>query len=157
MSLPQPYYDDGEGIVIYHGETREILPELDKVDMIFTDPPYGLVGGNEDPAKELMFNGVYRVKPSGEVTLLTRYLTFPNGIALSPDETTAYVAVSDNPFFAVTDKDGNFKITGLPAGTYTIEAFHEKTHRGGAGVTQKITVGADDKKSADFVVEVKAQ
>lgn len=69
----------------------------------------------------------------------------------------AYVAVVDNPYFAVTDKDGNFKISGLPAGTYTIEAFHEKTHRGGAGVTQKITVGADDKKTADFVVEVKAQ
>lgn len=64
-------------------------------DLYFTDPPYGLPGGNDDPTKELMFSGVYRVKPDGEITLMTRYLTFPNGIALSPDESTAYVAISD--------------------------------------------------------------
>ena len=64
-------------------------------DLYFTDPPYGLRGLNEDPAKELPFNGVYRLKPSGEVTLLTRELSFPNGIAFSPDEQTLYVANSD--------------------------------------------------------------
>ena len=64
-------------------------------DLYFTDPPYGLEGGNDDPRKEMPFNGVYRVKPSGEVTLLTEELTFPNGIAFSPDEKTLYVSVSD--------------------------------------------------------------
>jgi gluconolactonase len=64
-------------------------------DLFFTDPPYGLRGLNDDPAKELPFNGVYRLTPSGELTLLTRELTFPNGIALSPDERTLYVANSD--------------------------------------------------------------
>ena len=64
-------------------------------DLYFTDPPYGLARRNEDPAKELSFNGVYRLRPSGEVTLLTRELTFPNGIALSPDERTLYVAQSN--------------------------------------------------------------
>jgi gluconolactonase len=64
-------------------------------DLYFTDPPYGLLGKNEDPNKELNFNGVYRLKPNGEVTLLTRELTFPNGIAFSPDESLLYVAVSD--------------------------------------------------------------
>lgn len=34
MSLPIPYYDDGHGIVIYHGDCREILPELPKVDLV---------------------------------------------------------------------------------------------------------------------------
>lgn len=34
-----PYYDEG-GITIYHGECREILPELDSVDLVVTDPPY---------------------------------------------------------------------------------------------------------------------
>jgi len=34
--------------------------------------------------------------------------------------------VMDNPFFAVTGEDGSFTIKGLPAGTYTIEAWHEK-------------------------------
>lgn len=42
MSLPIPYYDDGNGIVIYHGDCREILPLLPKVDLVLTDPPYGI-------------------------------------------------------------------------------------------------------------------
>lgn len=64
-------------------------------DLYFTDPPYGLRGLDGDPAKEQPHNGVYRVTPSGEVTLLTTELSFPNGIALSPDERTLYVANSD--------------------------------------------------------------
>jgi len=42
MSLPTPYYDDGHGIVIYLGDCRDILPHLPKVDLVLTDPPYGL-------------------------------------------------------------------------------------------------------------------
>jgi gluconolactonase len=65
-------------------------------DLYFTDPPYGLLGLNQDPAKELDFNGVYRISAAdGAVTLLTREMTFPNGIAFSPDEKTLYVANSD--------------------------------------------------------------
>ena len=40
MSLPEPYYQD-EWVTIYHGDCREILPELPKVDLVLTDPPYG--------------------------------------------------------------------------------------------------------------------
>jgi gluconolactonase len=64
-------------------------------DLYFTDPPYGLDEPNRTKAKELPFNGVYRLKPNGELTLLTRDLTFPNGIAIAPDGHTLYVAVSD--------------------------------------------------------------
>lgn len=64
-------------------------------DIYFTDPPYGLEKLNESPLKELPYNGVYRVAPDGRVTLLTKSLTFPNGIGFSPDERTLYVAVSD--------------------------------------------------------------
>jgi gluconolactonase len=65
-------------------------------DLYFTDPPYGLLKKNDDPDKELDFNGVYRVSASdGSLTLLTKEMTFPNGIALSPDEKTLYVANSD--------------------------------------------------------------
>jgi gluconolactonase len=64
-------------------------------DLYFTDPPYGLEGNVNDPEKEITFQGVYRLKPDGKVDLLTRDLTFPNGIAFSPDEKTLYVAVSD--------------------------------------------------------------
>lgn len=61
----------------------------------FTDPPYGLAGLNASPHKELPFNGVYRLGPDGKVSLLERGLSFPNGIILSPDGRTLYVANSD--------------------------------------------------------------
>ncbi|MDH5738687.1 MAG: site-specific DNA-methyltransferase [Nitrospira sp.] len=42
MSLPTPYYDDGSGIVIYNADCRDIMPHLPKVDLVLTDPPYGM-------------------------------------------------------------------------------------------------------------------
>lgn len=64
-------------------------------DIYFTDPPYGLPKVADDPAKELDFQGVYRLSRSGELTLLTKELSRPNGLAFSPDEKTLYVANSD--------------------------------------------------------------
>ena len=59
----------------------------------FTDPPYGLQGPDY-PGKELEFNGVYHLTPQGQLNLITTELDRPNGIALSPDEKTLYVANS---------------------------------------------------------------
>lgn len=64
-------------------------------NMYFTDPPYGLEGGVNDPKKELPFQGVYRVSKDGRISLLTKEMSRPNGLALSPDERTLYVANSD--------------------------------------------------------------
>jgi gluconolactonase len=61
----------------------------------FTDPPYGLADGDASPLKELARNGVYRWARGGEAALIDGDLTRPNGIALSPDERTLYVSVSD--------------------------------------------------------------
>ena len=63
--------------------------------LYFTDPPYGLEGLDESPLKELPFNGIYRLGPSGELQLLSREQLRPNGLAFSPDESTLYVANSD--------------------------------------------------------------
>lgn len=63
--------------------------------IFFTDPPYGLRGLNEAPEKELAHNGVYLHQADQSLTLIIDDLTFPNGIGLSPDEETLYVAVSD--------------------------------------------------------------
>jgi gluconolactonase len=63
----------------------------------FTDPPYGLVNQMTDSTKEIPFQGVYKVKPDGTVILLVDSLTRPNGIGLSPDDKTLYVANSDAP------------------------------------------------------------
>ena len=62
-------------------------------DLYFTDPPYGLEGGNEP--NELDFQGVYRLTPDGSLTLLVDDLSRPNGIAFSPDQSVLYVANSD--------------------------------------------------------------
>jgi gluconolactonase len=56
----------------------------------FTDPPFGLPKFYDDPRKELAFSGVYRSR-GGKVTLLTRELKGPNGVAFSPDEKYLYV------------------------------------------------------------------
>lgn len=63
--------------------------------IFFTDPPYGLVGIQDSPARELPFSGVYRLDVDGAVHLLDDTLAFPNGIALSPDGGTLYVSNSD--------------------------------------------------------------
>jgi hypothetical protein len=53
----------------------------------------------------------------------------------------AYVGVVDHPYFAVTDKDGNFTIKNVPAGKYTVEAFHLKA----GAKTQEVQVDGDKK------------
>jgi gluconolactonase len=65
-------------------------------DIYFTDPPYGLEHGVDDPAKELAVQGVYRLATDGSVTLLIDNLSRPNGIAFSPDQQLLYVANSDD-------------------------------------------------------------
>ncbi len=64
-------------------------------DMYFTDPPYGMPKQFEDPGREIPFQGVFRRSGDGKVTLLTREMTRPNGLAFSPDEKRLYVAQSD--------------------------------------------------------------
>ncbi len=102
-------------------------------DIYFTDPPYGLKYQDEDSLKELEFNGVYKLTTDGALTLLVDDLTRPNGLALSPDEQTLYVANSDpkkalwmaydvtptglensRVFFDATDKVDSYE--GLPDG-----------------------------------------
>jgi len=65
-------------------------------DIYFTDPPYGLPKGQRDPRCELDFCGVFRLSTSGKLTLLTKEMTRPNGIAFSPEENVLYVAQSDS-------------------------------------------------------------
>lgn len=64
-------------------------------DLYFTDPAYGLPERYEDTVnRELPFCGVFLLRPSGEVVLLSDELEYPNGVAFSPDEQTLYVTQS---------------------------------------------------------------
>lgn len=103
-------------------------------NLYFTDPPYGLEKNDKDPLKELDFQGVYKVDKTGKITLLTKELSRPNGIAFSTDYKKLYVANSDPDkaiwmiydvdekgllkngklFFDATDKTKTLK--GLPDG-----------------------------------------
>ena len=105
-------------------------------DFYFTDPPYGLPQQAADTTREISFQGVYRVGTKGEVTVMDSTLTRPNGVVLSPDGRTAYVANSDpkvamwrkydvdargnftNPtlFFDATNLAGKPNERGLPDG-----------------------------------------
>ena len=64
-------------------------------DLYFTDPPYGLKDFNNDGLKELPYNGVYKLSYSGSLSLIIDDLSIPNGIAISNDQKTLYVNVSD--------------------------------------------------------------
>ena len=58
----------------------------------------------------------------------------------------AFIGVVDHPFFAVTGPDGGFQLTGLPPGTYTIEAWHETL----GAQTQTVTIGARETGTVGF-------
>ncbi len=64
-------------------------------DIFFTDPPYGLPGYDSSSVKELKYNGVFRLRKDGTVTLLDSTMTKPNGVVLSADERSMIVANSD--------------------------------------------------------------
>jgi len=62
---------------------------------------------------------------------------------------SSYVGVLDHPFFATSDTSGKFTIKGVPPGTYTIEAWHEKL----GATTQSVTVAAKETKDITFTLK----
>jgi plastocyanin len=62
----------------------------------------------------------------------------------------AHVGVLDHPFYAVSGADGSFSLAGLPPGTYTVEAWHEKL----GTQTQSVTVGAKESKIISFTFKL---
>jgi hypothetical protein len=64
----------------------------------------------------------------------------------------AYAGVLDHPYFAVTDNDGKFTLKGLPPGTYTVEAWHERL----GAATESVTLGAKESKDITFTFKAPA-
>jgi plastocyanin len=65
----------------------------------------------------------------------------------------AYVGVVDHPYFAVTDKEGKFSLKTLPAGNYTIEAWHERL----GAQEQKVTLAEKETKEVNFTYKAPAE
>lgn len=63
----------------------------------------------------------------------------------------SYVSVMSHPYYSVSGKDGTFKISGLPAGKYTIEASHRKAGK----QTMEVTVEETGSKEANFTFDAK--
>jgi gluconolactonase len=80
--------------------------------LYFTDPPYGLEKQDNDPKKELPFNGVFRIA-GGKVNVLVRDLTRPNGIAFSPNEDYLYVDNSGKIFYDLASTPGKNAPDGM--------------------------------------------
>ena len=80
MSLPKPYYDHA-GITIYHGDCLDIMPYLEKVDLVLTDPPYGVTQNDWDKIEAtqsafdflLPCNLVFTCQNPASADLITRY------------------------------------------------------------------------------------
>jgi gluconolactonase len=93
----------------------------------FTDPAFG----SQQDTRELDFYGVYHVTPKGELDVVAKWKTRPNGIALSPNGRTLYVSDSDQRSVRAYDLDGKGaaskerivvdKIDGVPDGLRTDE------------------------------------
>jgi gluconolactonase len=92
--------DGSVTVLVDHYEGKRLNSPNDLVyrrtdgSLYFTDPPTGLPKEDDDPAKELSFNGVYRL--AGEIPqLLNTEMRRPNGIGFSPDERYLYVSNAD--------------------------------------------------------------
>ncbi len=87
----------------------------------FTDPPYGV-----DPAKrELDFQGVYRISPDGDLTLLLDDFVKPNGLVFSPDEKILYIADTERKYVKAYDVKSDGTLTN---GRIFADLSAEKQH-----------------------------
>ena len=101
--------------IVKVGDDMKLTPFIDRYqgkrlnspnDMVFakdgslwiTDPPYGLLGQDKDPAKEVKFNAVWRYA-NGKLTPVITDVPRPNGIAFSPDGKTLYISNSEPDMF----------------------------------------------------------
>jgi gluconolactonase len=92
-----PFLDNFEGKKLNSPNDLVYAPDG---SLWFTDPPYGLLGQDKDPAKELPFNGVFRYS-HGKLTAPIRDLARPNGIGFSSDGKTLYISNSGPEMFVM--------------------------------------------------------
>jgi plastocyanin len=118
---------------------------------------------NSDP----VLHNVHDVPGPGSENKAKNEAQFPNGPDLTftfshPEDflkfkcdvhqwMLAWVSIFDHPYFAVTGKDGTFKIANVPPGKYTLQAAHRKA----GTVTKEIEVKEGEPTQMDFTLEVK--
>lgn len=131
LNNPKPVYTTLAGM--YNG--KKFSSPNDAVynnagELFFTDPPYGLIKqSDDDSAKEIPFNGVYKIKKNGEVILLVDSITRPNGLAFLPGENKLIIANSDpaKPDWYIYDVNGDSLSNGR---IFYSNAGHDKSLKG---------------------------
>lgn len=106
----------------------------------FTDPTYGLAGGDESPLRELSQSGVYRLTPDGKVALVDGSHRRPNGIALTRDGKTLYLAQSDEDAPEVFAYD--LGADGMPTASRRFRDMRKERAAGLPGLPDGMKVGA---------------
>jgi len=144
------YVKDGLGNAVYETPTTPIT--LDQVGCRYEPHVFGVFVGQPVAIKnsDMTLHNVHAVpttnaefnfgQPNEQAPIVTKMFDKPEiGVSFQCDVhgwMRAYANVVTHPFFAVTQDDGSFEIKGLPAGTYTIEAWHEKLGK----QTQQVTI-----------------
>jgi plastocyanin len=153
------YVKDGLGT--YYFETPTETIKLDQKGCRYTPHVFGLRAGqpveisNSDPTMHTVhaiatsnqeFNlsqPIQGIKNTKTFTAAEVMVHFKCNVHTWMD---AYAGVLSHPYFAVTASGGAFELKGLPPGTYTVEAWHEKL----GTRTQSVTVGTKESKTVDF-------
>ncbi len=87
---------------------------------------------------------------------ISKTFEFPETVKVTCDVhkwMTSWLIVQANPYYVLTDADGNYKLEGVPAGTYTVQAWQESLGK----ASQEVTVAAGEEAKADFGLEKKAK
>ena len=139
--------------------------EIDQNGCLYTPRVYGILIGQNLTIKNsdgLLHNIKAMAKKNRPFNIsqpinMTTTRSFTTAEVMLPFECNvhgwmhAYAGVLPHPFFAATGADGSFSIKGLPAGTYTIEAWHEKY----GTQTATVTVKAGETKTANYTFTAK--
>ena len=136
---------------------------LDQRSFMFTPHVLPILAGTNVafPNSDEIRHNVYSPFPPDKFTLGTypsgriMYHTFskPGVITLLCNvhaEMSAFVIITETPYFAVTDSQGNYSIPNVPAGTYTLRTWYEQLKPGQPGPARAITVGETGTAVADF-------
>jgi len=135
---------------------------LDQINLTFVPHVLPVLVGTTVafPNSDEVRHNVFSPSPAKRFNLgtyprgVTRTVTFdrPGEVVLLCNvhtEMSAYVIVVETPYFAVTSKDGSFRITGVPPGEHTIKAWHEKAKP----LTTKVTVKGDETVTLNLILK----
>lgn len=118
-----------------------------KVDILNSDKTMHNV--NCKPKKNDAFNRMMAPGTKLEQTFDKEEMDIPFKCDVHP-WMSAYLHVLENPYFAVSDKEGKFEIKGLPAGEYELRVWYESSRYEPAEEKIKVTVGADETREVNF-------